>query len=120
MAVEHKVSGVLGGYFTRFLRVVGLFLVQGYFAGNFMVFHPDIAPDSVGVEVRFDIVVIQIVTEVAVEFAVARVAGIAGFGTPNLLCRFHIAGKGGYTRLRAIHRSINAVFRARGTVQDAV
>ena len=117
-AVEHEVAGVLGGLVQRGLGVVGLLVVGA--AGDLVILDAEQAADAGLVQVRLEILVIEVEADVAVEIAVVVVAGIAFDGAPDLLGRFGVAGQGGDAAPGAEDRGIDAVLGPRLGEQDAV
>ena len=91
LAVEHEVARVEGGFLLGPVRLVGL-LVFGL-PGYPVVFQPSVHPDAVGQEV-LDVFVIQVVADVAVEFAVVGVAGVALLRAPDLFGGLGVASEG--------------------------
>ena len=71
-------------------------------------------------QVRLEVVVIEIEADVAVELAVDVIAGIAFDGAPDLLGRFGVAAHAGDAALGAHDRGVDAVLGPRLGEQDAV
>ena len=67
-AVEHEVAGVLGGFFQGGLRVVRLLVIAA--AGDLVVLDAGVGADAGLVQVRLDVVVIEIEADVAVKFPI--------------------------------------------------
>ncbi len=118
LAVEHEVAGVVRGPLQRRLRVVRLFLVGA--AGDLVVFDAEQAADARLVQVRPQVVVVEVEADVAVEVAVVVVAGVALDGAPDLLGRLGVAAEGGDGGAGALDRGVDAELRPRRGEQDAV
>src|ERR1017187_3793520 len=116
-AIEHEVAGVRRGFLHRVVAVVR-FLVRGL-ARDAEILHAGETADAVGVNVRLDVVVFEVETNVTVEIAIIAVAGVAFLGTPDLLRGFDVAPERGHTRRRE-HRRVNPVARTRMAEHDAM
>ena len=92
LAVEHEVAGVLGRLFQGGLRLIGLPCAR-LAAGDLVILDAQVAADADLVQVRPEILVIQIEADVAVELAILVIAGIAFDGAPDLLGRFGVAAR---------------------------
>src|SRR5689334_22791078 len=110
---------MLRGYFARLLGIVGLFVVQRDAPRDLVVLQPHVAADAVRMEIGLYVFVLEVVTDVAVKFSIARVPGIPGIAGPDLVRGFHIASESGDAR-RAIGRRVDAVLRARLAVEKSV
>ncbi len=89
-------------------------------AGDLVIFDAGVAADAGLMQVRFDIIVIEIEADVAIELTVDVIAGIAFDGAPNLLRRLGVAPHAGDAALGTHDRRIHAVLRPRLREQDAV
>src|SRR5262245_14121637 len=98
--------GVNFGFSPGPLRYIWLFRIA--FAGDAMIFDSGVDADAARENIWLDIVVIQIVANVAIELAVIVVSRIAVPGTPYLPGRIWITPERGDPRW-AIHRRMNAV-----------
>ncbi|GEM_PF-1197403 len=94
------------------------FLV-GRAAGDAMVFQAGEAAVAGRGQVRGDVFQVQVKPDVAVEIAVARVAGVAGLAAPDLARALRIAAKRG-DAFRGKDGRKHRVARARARVQKAV
>jgi hypothetical protein len=92
-------------------RNVGFLVGQRHAAGDAVVFDPRVPTHAVVVQVGTDIVVVQIVADVPIKFAVIEIAGVALFRGPDLVGRFHVPAEkrhpagginGGETRRTAV------------------
>ena len=108
---------VLRGGFERGLAVVNQLLARA--AGDGVILDPGERPHAVRRQMRAHVVEVQIEADVAVEVAVARVAGIALVFAPDLLRGIEIAPEGRDAVLREDGRE-HAVARARLRVQQAM
>ena len=77
------------------------------------------APQVRAGQVGADVVEVEVEAHVAVEVAIARVAGIALVAAPDLACGFEVAGEGG-DAIRREHGGEDAVARPRSGVQQPV
>ena len=84
-----------------------------------MVFQAQVASHPIRVEEGLDVVVISVVTQIAVKFAVGRITGVADLGAPDAARTLRIATEGRNPG-RSIDRSIDAITRTRLAVVDAV
>ena len=90
------------------------------FAGDAVVFDSDVAPRSVAVQVRLDVIVIgRVVAEVAIELAIVGVAGIADVRAPDLFAGLGVAREDGHA-FRGDDRRVDSALRARLAVEDGV
>ena len=64
------------GHFARLGRVVGRFLVEAHLAGDLVILDAEQTSDAGVVQVRLDVVVIEIEAHVAVEVALAAAESI--------------------------------------------
>ena len=94
LSVEEEVTGVFGGAVSSPAGDIGFLAVKGEFSGDAVELESSIAADSVGVEVGLDFGVWEVVAEVAVEFAVIGVAGVADFGAPYLAGTLEVTREG--------------------------
>src|SRR5262245_58742845 len=118
LAIEHEMSGVRRGFAHGPIGHVRRLFVKRDFAGDPVVFEPHIAPDAVVVQVWFDVVVIlRVITQVAIELTVIRIAGITYNGTPDLFTGFGVAREYGHA-FRGDDRRVNSAPRARLAVKD--
>ena len=82
MAVKKKISRVRGGRIKRMLAVVRFFVIG--FPRNPIIFDPGVNPYTIGMDVRLDVIELQIKTDIAVKFAVRVIAGIPFNRRPDL------------------------------------
>ena len=87
-------------------------------AGDAVVFESGIHPNPVGEE-ALDVIVIQIITDIPVEFAVVGVAGIALLGTPDLSGGLGVPPEGRHSR-RTVDGGVDPVLGSPGGVHDPV
>ena len=109
-AIEHEVAGVFGRFFQGRGRIVRLLVIGA--AGDLVILDAEMAADAGLVQVRPQIVEIEIEADIAVEITIVVVSGISFDGAPDLLGRFGIAGQGGDAAARADDRRIDAVTSA--------
>ena len=116
-AVVHEVTGVTGGFLHRPIADVILFILT--LAGDAMVFDTGESPDAIGMNVRFDVIEIQIKTNVPVKVPVVHVAGITFLRAPDLFRRFNIASECSHA-IRRKNRRVHSVSWARMGKHDAM
>src|SRR5205085_3538188 len=90
-AVEEKVRGVRLGALPGRVRVVRLLRPERDLAGDAVVLDAGVLPIAGGLDVRADVVVIEVPADVPVELAVDGIAGIAVLGAPDLHRALRIA-----------------------------
>ena len=73
------------------MRVVGLLVVGA--AGDLVILDAEVSADAGLVQVRPEVVVVEVEADVAVEVAVVVIAGVAFDGAPDLLGRLGVAAK---------------------------
>ncbi len=98
-------------------RTVG-FLVTGR-PGDAVVLEAGEFAQTVRLDVRLDVIELEIVTNIAVEIAIPGIAGVAFDGGPDLHARLDIAAKGGGTGAGK-ERRVDAVTGTRIGVHDRV
>src|SRR5262245_17229171 len=89
------------------------------FAGNAVVFETRVHAGATGLYVWFDVCLVEVVTDIAVELAVVEITRITFRRTPYLTRAFGITSKRGYAR-RAINWSVHTIARAIVRACDAV
>src|SRR5207302_6894105 len=76
--------------------------------------------DTAGVQVRLQVIVIEIETDVAVEIAIEVIARVAFNGAPDLLGGFRIASQDGNIAPGAKNRGVDAEFGPRLRVEHCM
>src|SRR5947209_5657496 len=76
--------------------------------------------DASLVQVRLQVLVVEVEADVAVEVAVDVVAGVAFDRAPDLLGRFGVARQHGHAAAGTLDRGVDAVLRPRLREHDAV
>ena len=84
------------------------------FAGDALILKAGEFAQAVGLDVRRNVVLVEIVTDVAVEIAIGGIAGITFDGGPDLNAGFDIATESGRAGLGE-ERGIDAVAAGRGS-----
>src|SRR5438093_1544865 len=79
----------------------------------------DVTSDAVAVKIWLNIVIVSIVAEIAIEFAIIVVAWISNHRTPHLFAGFDIAPERGDS-CRRDHRSVDASARLRTPEHNCV
>jgi hypothetical protein len=92
-ACVEKVGSVIVGGLERERAVVGSFRLIA--AGDGVVFDACEAAMVGGGEVRCDVIEIQVESDVTIEVAIARIAGVTFVSAPDLTCGFEVAAEGG-------------------------
>lgn len=93
LAVEEKVSRVFGRALAGKIGAIGFFV--GGLARDAVVFEAGKFAQAVGLDVRANVVVIEVEAAVAIKVAVFAIAGVALLCAPDLFTGFDIATKGG-------------------------
>jgi len=116
-AIEHEVARVARGLLHSPVAVVR-FLVRRL-ACDAEVLHAREAADAVGMDVRLDVVELEVEPDIAVEITVVVVAGVTFLRTPHLFRRLDVAPERGDARRRE-DRRVNPETRPRMAEHDAV
>ena len=90
--IEHEVGGMLIGTLAGQGRAVRFFVLGP--AGDAVIFKACKFSDSVGLDVRADVVVVEIEAAVSIEVPVFGVSRVAFLGAPNLLAGFDVTTEG--------------------------
>jgi hypothetical protein len=115
-----EIRRIFGGFFARPSRNIRLFeLLRNGFSGDAVIFQSEMAASSVCVQMRFQEFQRRVPADVTVKFAVNGVARITGFGAPNLLRSFHVAGENRHA-VAAQNGRVNAETRARVAIKNRV
>src|ERR1041385_6899193 len=96
-----------------------VWLLEIVFAGDAIVFDAGIRTDAIRVDIRPDVILFEVVADVAVELAVIVISRISLRSAPDLAGTFRVTAEGGDTG-RTIHRSIDAIARPFSSACDAV
>src|SRR3954469_23138270 len=104
---------IFDSLFTSSVRVVWRFVLLGNIAaGNAIVLQTEMAPSSVFMKMRFEIIKRQVPADVAVKFEIDIASWVAYFRAHYLLAGLHVPCKYGHA-IRTGYRRINAIPRAR-------
>ena len=118
-AVEEEVARMQLGAGAGRGRIVRLLCAQLDLAGDAEVLHAGVLPVAGRLDVRLDVLVIEVPADVAVELAVDRIARIAVLRTPHLHRTLRIAGERGHAGGR-VDRRVHAAARTRHRVGERV
>ena len=82
--MKHEVAGM----FSRFVKcrrpVIRFTLAQVAWTGDLVILDAEVRAHSQRMKVWFDVIKIQVETDIAIKLAVDRIAGVAFYRTPNL------------------------------------
>ena len=93
--VEHKVPRVEFGFSLCPFRNIDFFVIA--LASYAEIFEAGVHPNTVTMNVRLNVINIEIVGNVSIKFPVVIIPGIAFCRTPDLFGRFRVATKSGYS-----------------------